>query len=126
MKSLFVIPMLVMLLASAQVSAACLYLTHSYVGVLQPKTAEVVYGPFSLTGGNGCFGATIDAKLNPSGTGKGIQMVIERQIGTSWLAVSETYGNWALYSGPYGTYRVVLRNTVEAINTYFGTVEYGR
>ncbi|WP_135290489.1 hypothetical protein [Pseudomonas kairouanensis] len=126
MRLFFVIPMLVLFLASAPVSAACLYLTHSYVGILQPKTAEAVYGPFSMTGANGCIGATIDAKLNPTGTGKGIQMVIERLVGSNWLGVTETYGNWALYSGPHGTYRVVLKNTSEVISTYFGTVQYGR
>lgn len=84
MKSLIAIPLLMLIFASAQVSAACLYITDSYGGVLQGSDSAHAYGPFSMTAANGCIGATIDVTLSIGGGGKGALMSIQRLMGSSW------------------------------------------
>lgn len=126
MKSLIAVPVLALLFASAQVSAACLYITDSYGGVLEAGARVQAYGPFSMTAANGCIGATIETTLSIGGGGKGAQTIIERQMGSTWLEVGGNYGTKASYSGPHGTYRLVLRNPDDFAKPYSGTVNYGR
>lgn len=126
MKSLIAIPLLVLMFASAQVSAACLYITDSYGGVLQASASEQAYGPFSMTAANGCIGATIDVTLSIGGGGKGALMSIQRLIGSSWQQVGGNYGTRASFSGPHGTYRLVLVNPDDFVKPYSGTLNYGR
>lgn len=126
MKSLIAIPLLVLMFASAQVSAACLYITDSYGGVLQGDAEVLAYGPFSMTAANGCIGATIDVTLSISGGGKGAQMIIQRLIGSSWQSVGGNFGTRSSFSGPHGTYRLLLKNPDDYAKPYSGTLNYGR
>lgn len=126
MKRLIAIPVMMLIFACAQVSAACLYITDSYGGVLQANASEQAYAPFSMTAANGCVGATIDVTLNVSGGGKGALMSIQRLIGSSWQQVGGNYGTRASYSGAHGTYRLVLVNPDDFAKPYAGTLKYGR
>lgn len=126
MKRLIAIPVLLLMFASAQVSAACLYITDSYGGVLPASASEQAYGPFSMTFANGCIGATIDVTLSISGGGKGALMSIQRLIGSSWQQVGGNFGTRASFSGPHGTYRLVLVNPDDFAKPYTGTLNYGR
>ena len=127
MKSLIAVPVLALWFASAQVSAACLYITDSYGGVLEADAEVVAYGPFSMTAANGCIGATIEVTLSIGGGGKGARTKIERLMGGgAWLDVGGNFGSKASFSGPHGTYRLSLKNPDSFAKPYSGTVNYGR
>jgi hypothetical protein len=126
MKSRIALPLAVLMLVSFQASALCLNITESYTGVIPPKTESTAYGPFSITSANGCSGAGIDAMVSAGGAGKAPEIFIEREIGSFWSRVSFSIGNNASYVGPFGNYRVRLKNEEAAPKSFSGTVRYGR
>ncbi|MDQ0654007.1 hypothetical protein [Pseudomonas cedrina] len=126
MKSLIALPLVALMLVSAQVSASCLYINESYTGIIPPKTAITAHGPFKITSANGCSGAGIDATVSTGGVGRAPEIYIEQEVGSSWNRVSFSIGNNASYSGAFGNYRVVLNNDDAVSKSYSGAVRYGR
>jgi hypothetical protein len=126
MKSLIALPLAVLMFVSFQASALCLNIADSYTGIMQPNDEITVYGPFKITGANGCSAANIDATVSAGGAGSAPAIFIEREVGSSWSRVSFSIGTNASYVGPFGTYRVRLKNETSASKSYSGTVRYGR
>jgi hypothetical protein len=126
MKSLIAFPLAVLMFVSFQASALCLNIADSYTGIMQPNDEITVYGPFKITGANGCSAANIDATVSAGGAGSAPAIFIEREVGSSWSRVSFSIGTNASYVGPFGTYRVRLKNETSASKSYSGTVRYGR
>lgn len=126
MKGLFAIPFLALALTSFQANALCLYVTESFSGVLSPNEETTAQGPFSITTAGGCAGASINASVTASGAGNAPRIYIERAIGSTWTRLTFGIGPNASYSGPHGTYRVVVENRENVSKAYSGTVRYGR
>ena len=126
MKSLFAVPFLALALTSFQANALCLYITESFSGILSPKEEITAQGPFSITSAGGCAGASINASISASGAGSAPRMYIERAVGSTWTRLTFGIGPNASYSGPHGTYRVVVENPEAVSKAYSGTVRYGR
>lgn len=126
MKSLIALPLAALMLVSAQVSALCLSITESYSGIMAPGDEITAHGPFTITSSGGCSGASIDAMVSAGGTGRAPDIFIEREVGSSWRRVSFSIGSNASYVGPFGNYRVRLKNNDAVSRSYSGTVRYGR
>lgn len=126
MKGLIALPLAVLMFVSLQAGAACLYITDSYSGVVPGGVENTAYGPFTITSGNGCSNANIDARVTALGVGSPPETFIERQVGGSWSRVTFGIGGNASYNGPFGTYRVQVKNGGDLPKAYSGTTKYGR
>ncbi len=126
MKSLIALPFAVLVFMSSQVSAACLYITDSFNGIVPGGVEDTAYGPFTITSANGCSNANIDARISPLGVGGPPETFVERQEGSSWHRVTFGIGGNASYNGPLGTYRVRVKNGADLPKAYSGTTRFGR
>lgn len=126
MKSLIAVPFAMLMVMSSQVSAACLYITDSFSGIVSGKQVDTAHGPFKITSANGCSNANIDVRVSALGVGRGPEVYIERQVGGSWKRETFGIGSNATYNGPLGTYRVQVNNDEELPKAYSGTNRYGR
>ncbi|MDR9875563.1 hypothetical protein RJC98_10245 [Pseudomonas allii] len=127
MKSSLALVFAGLMLMSAQASALCTYITDSYGGIIPPETTVTAKGPFEITPSNGCLNANIEAMVTPTGTGKTPEIFIEGDVGGgSWQRLTYSIGSNAFWVGPFGTYRVRVRNEGSEPKVYSGTVRYGR
>ena len=126
MRKLFTLPVLASVFLSFQVFAGCLSITDTYTGILEAESEKVAYGPFSITSTNGCLGASIDATISAVDRGRPPQLSIEQEVGGGWRQVAGNSGSNLLYSGAFGSYRVIIKNPDPASKVYLGTVKYGR
>jgi len=126
MKSLIALLLAVLTLFATPASALCLYITDSYSGIIPPEEEITAHGPFAITSANGCYGASIDAMVTVGGAGRTPGIFIEREVGGTWKKETFSIGSNASYSGPFGNYRVRLKNNEAVPKSYSGTIRYGR
>ncbi|MCF5658257.1 MULTISPECIES: hypothetical protein [Pseudomonas] len=127
MKGFIAWPVAALMFVSVQVSALCLNISESYTGVVPSDTEGTAFGPFTIAGDNGCLNANISAMVSAGGAGRAPEIYIQQAVGATWKIVAgNPLSANASWVGPFGTYRVVLRNPDAAPKSYSGTVRYGR
>ncbi|WP_248732519.1 hypothetical protein [Pseudomonas sp. MWU13-2517] len=126
MKRFFALVVLMLAFLSPQAFAGCWAITDTYTGILEGESEKVAYGPFTITSANGCLSANIDASISAVDRGRPPQLSIQQEVGSSWVQVAGNVGSNVLYSGSFGTYRVLIKNPDAAPKVYLGTVKYGR
>lgn len=126
MKRFLAVPLITLAAISFQASAACLYITNQYTGTMAPNAVITAYGPFTITGANGCAKANITASVSISGRGVAPKLYIDQQQGSGWVQVAADTGNNVSYLGSFGTYRVRQVNNDAVSKVYSGSTNYGR
>ncbi|RUQ46929.1 hypothetical protein D8M30_10900 [Corynebacterium pseudodiphtheriticum] len=126
MKRFFAFAVLMLAFMSFQAFAGRWSITDTYTGILEGESEKVAYGPFTITSANGGLNANIDATITAVDRGRPPQLSIHKEIGSSWAQVAGNTGSNVLYSGSFGTYRVMIKNPDAAPKVYLGTVKYGR
>lgn len=126
MKRFFALSVLAWVFLSFQVSAGCWSITDTYTGIIEADSEKIAYGPFAITSANGCLSANIDVTLSAVDRGRPPQLILQQAAGASWNQVAGNTGSNVLYSGPFGSYRVIIKKPDATSKVYLGTVKYGR
>jgi hypothetical protein len=126
MKTLLALPFAALMFASAQASAACIYIQNTYSGIVPANSHVVVQGPFTITGANGCRQANITSTITGLGLGSPPNLVIEKLDGSIWKHVDGGNRSTVSTLGALGTYRVRHVNDHNVARGYSGTTRYGR
>ncbi|MNR25509.1 hypothetical protein D3C85_1426640 [compost metagenome] len=122
MKILLALPFAALMIASGQVSAACVYIQNTYSGIVPANSEVIVQGPFTITGANGCRQANITAL----GVSNPPSQFIDRLNGSIWTKVDGGNRSNVSTLGELGSYRVRLKNDHNVARGYSGTTRYGR
>ncbi|PYY72001.1 hypothetical protein CRX42_03205 [Pseudomonas jessenii] len=126
MKTLLALPFAALIIASEQVSAACVYIQNTYSGILPADSEIIVQGPFTITGANGCQKANITSTITALGVGTPPSQFIDRLDGSTWTEVDGGNRSNVSTLGELGSYRVRLKNDQNVARGYSGTTRYGR
>lgn len=126
MKTLLALPFAALMIASGQVSAACVYIKNTYSGIVPANSEVIVQGPFTITGANGCRQANITSTITALGVGTPPSQFIDKLNGSTWTQVDGGNRSNASTLGELGSYRVRLKNDHNVARGYSGTTRYGR